>query len=278
MRLGILFSITLSTIFCAWAQIQSIVNDTQGNGNVDWTNHCIIATGIGSPNPDLPQAAQQPAALRAAQQSALNNALETVKGIYFNSNTIVKNFMIENDMISSNVNSYLQGLQQQENQKLLNNGAVEITMNVPLDGVGGIGDMLLGNSVAAKPAVSSFEKGPNTKEVVYTGLIINCKKLSVKPALSPRILDENDREVFGNNYVSRDWAIKYGIVGYAKGVQDAQLRSDRIGNNPGVINARKAAGNNSTDIIIANKDAEKIRSTPQNLKFMAECRVIFVID
>lgn len=186
--------------------------------------------------------------------------------------------MFKNNMISGNGDGYLRGLQEQGNQKRLKDGTVEITMNVPLDGVGGIGDMLLGNSVAAKPAVSSFEKRSVTKENVYTGLIIDCKKLSIKPALSPRILDENGREVFGSNYVSRDWAIKYGIVGYAKEVQAAQQLSDRIGNNPGLIKARKAAGNNSTDIIIANKDADKLRSAPKNLTFQAECRVIFVID
>lgn len=277
MRLNILCSICLSAIFCAWAQIQPIVNDTQGNGNIDWANHYIIATGIIATNPDLPKAAQLPAALRAAQQSVFYNALETIKGIYFNSNTTVKEIMVENDRISSYVDSYLQWLQQQENQKQLDNGVVKITMNVPLDGVGGIGAMLLGNILAEKPTVN-FQKSSVSKEITYTGIIIDCKKLPIKPALNPRILDENGSEVFGSSYASRKWAIKYGIVGYAKEVRTAQLLSDRIGNNPGMIKARKAAGTNSTDIIIANRDAANIRSTPKNLTFLSECRVIFVID
>jgi hypothetical protein len=277
MRLNILFSISLSVIFCAWAQIQPIVNDTQGDGNIDWANHYIIATGIVAPNPDLPKSAQLPAALRAAQQSALDNALETVKGIYFNSNTTVKEIMVKNDVISSYVDNYLLWLQQQGNQKQLNNGVVEITMNVPLDGVGGIGDMLFGNMVATKPKVS-LQKSTITKEIIYSGIIVDCKKLQIKPALSPRILDENGSEVFGCSFASRDWAIKHGIVGYAKDVRAAQRLSDRIGTNPGIIKARKAAGINSTDIIISNKDAANIRSTPKNIAFLSECRVIFVID
>ena len=260
------------------AQIQPVVTDNQGEGSVDWSQRFIVATGIGAPNPDLPQSAQRPAAIRAAQQIALRNALETVKGIFINSSTTVKNFMVESDIITSNVNGYVKGFEQDGRTKYMNDGSVEITMKVPIDGIGGIGEMLIGNSIGEKPAITKFEGKKSKKQVVFTGLIVDCKGLTIKPALSPRILDETGREVYGSAYVSREWAIKQGIIGYAKNTEGAVKLVDRIGSTPGQIKALKAHGENSTDVVISNDDAADVRSVAKNLKFLSECRVVFVID
>jgi hypothetical protein len=271
-------AVCLSSITLSFAQMQPVVSGAQGNGNIDWAKRSVISTGIGAPNPDLPKAAQRPAALRAAQQISLRNALETIKGIYLNSTTTVNNFMVSNDQINSSVSGFVQGFQQQGNPKYMSDGSVEVTMSIPLDGIGGIGDILLGTSVGSTPSITSFEKTTGSREIVFTGLIIDCKGYTVKPALSPRVLDENDREVYGSAYVSREWAVKNGVVGYSKDVQAAAKLADRIGSNPGQIKAKKVAGANGTDIIITNKDADDIRSASKNLKFLSECRVIFVID
>ena len=267
----------LSNVSNLKAQIQPVISDNQGQGNVDWGDRFIISTGIGAPNPDMPEAAQRPAAIRAAQQVALRNALETVKGIFINSSTTVRNFMVENDVVSSNVSGYIKNFQQEGRTKYMSDGSVEITMKIPLDGIGGVEDMLLGTTVTDKPAITQFEGKKAKKEVVFTGLIIDCKGLKIKPALSPRVLDETGKEVYGSAYVTRDWAIKYGIVGYAKEVA-AAAKLERAGTSPGQIKALKAIGDNSTDVVISNDNAADVRSAAQNLKFLSECRIIFVID
>ena len=93
-------ALLLTTAF-AIAQMQPVVSGDNGQGDVDWSERTIISTGIGAPNPNLPEGAQRPAAIRAAQQVALRNALETVKGIYLNSSTTVENFMTTSDVITS---------------------------------------------------------------------------------------------------------------------------------------------------------------------------------
>jgi hypothetical protein len=99
----------------------------------------------------------------------------------------------------------------------------------------------------------------------------------VKPALAPKIIDESGKEVYGSAYVSREWAIKYGIVGYAKEVK-AAAKLDRVGSTPGQIKALKAQGDNATDVVISDTDAADVRSAAKNLKFLSECRVILVVD
>jgi hypothetical protein len=267
-------------VFFAYSEIEpildTVVSNNQGDGSIDWTNRIIYSRGIGAPNPEHPEAAQRAGAIRAAQQIALRNALETIKGIYINSSTTVENFMVKNDVITSRISGFIKGFEQKGKEKYMSDGSVEVVMAIPLDGIGGLNDILLGSEIGEKPSITSFEK-TKTKPTVFSGLVIDCKGLNIKPALSPKILDESGREVYGSAYVSREWAIKYGIVGYAKDVQQA-AKSDRVAPNAGKIKAIKASGENSTDVVISDSDAADIRSASKNLKFLSECRVILVID
>ncbi len=262
---------------CTMAQIQPVVTGEDGDGSVNWEARVIVSRGIGAPNPDLPEAARRPGAIRAAQMIALRNALETVKGIYINSSTTVQNFMTTSDVVTSQVNGYLKGFEQKGRERYMSDGSVEITMEIPLDGIGGITDMVLGGSVGESPLTTKFEGKKSKKETIFSGLIIDCSGLKIKPALSPKVYDEDGKEIYGSTYVSKEWAVKYGVVGYAKTVEGA-AKLDRVGEKPGKIKALKASGENNTDIVIASKDAEDVRSAAKNLKFLSECRVVFIVD
>jgi hypothetical protein len=271
------FSIGILFVSVAWTQMQPVVSNDQGSGEVDWGERYVIAKGIGAPNPNDPEGAKRAGAIRAARMIALRNALETIKGMYLNSSTTVKNFMTESDVVTTRVQGFVKGFEQQGREKYMSDGSVEVTMKIPIDGVGGLGENLFGSSLSETPAITSFEGKKAEKAVVFTGLIIDCKGLAVKPALSPRVLDESGREVYGSAYVSREWAIKYGVVGYSKEVA-AATKLDRIGDTPGKVKAVKTHGDNKTDVVISGDDAADIRSASKNLKFLSECRVVFVID
>ncbi len=259
---------------CVVAQIQPVVKGKEGDGSVNWGSRTIVVTGIGASNPDVPEAARRPGALRAAKMIALRNALETVRGINLNSSTTVQNYMTTNDAVSTHINGYIKGFEQKGRDKYMSDGSVEVTLEIPLDG---ISSFLLGKSIGETPSVNKFDGEKSKKETVFTGLVVDCKKLKIKPSLSPVILDEDGKEVFGSGYVSKEWVVKYGIVGYAKSVEGA-AKTDRVGDKPGQIKAIKASGDNSTDVVISNKDAAAVRSAAENLKFLSECRVIFVVD
>lgn len=270
-------SFILVLIIHVTAQIQTVVTSEQGDGSVDWEKRTIVSRGIGAPNPDLPQSAQRPGAIRAARNVALRNALESVKGIFLDASTTVQNFMTTNDVITTRISGFLNGFQQKGREKYMSDGSVEITMEIPLDGIGGVADAILGNTINADPSITEFKGKKAKEEVIFTGLIIDCQGLKIKPALSPKVYDENGNEIYGSAYVSKEWAVKYGMVGYSKSIQDAAKLS-RVGDNPGKVKAIKSSGDNKTDVILARKDAEDIRSASQNLKFLSQCRVIFVID
>ena len=111
----------------------------------------------------------------------------------------------------------------------------------------------------------------------YTGLVINAKGLGVLPAMAPKILDESGREIYGSRFVKREWAVKYGMVGYAKDLNQAR-NNERAGANPLVVNALRASGPNKADVVVSDADARRIHQAAQYQNFLEKCRVMFIVD
>jgi hypothetical protein len=249
---------------------------------VDWTKRSVCAKGIGAVNPKHPQAAARPGAIRAAQQLALRNALELVKGVPVTSTTTVANSMTADDNVRTKVEGFVKGFQFSQ-PHYMDDLTVEVNVQIPLDGVG---DIVLPATIQAQPAVKSWSwgedgKGPapaGLKSSVYTGLVIDARGLSVLPALAPRVLEADGKELYGSANVSREWAVKYGMAGYAKSVDGARGMKDRIGDNPAVVKAVRAEGAAKTDAVLSAEDVLAVKSAAQNLKFLSEARVVFVVD
>jgi len=81
--------------------------DNQGDGYIDWTKQDYLFKGYRRPESGHARGSTAAGAIRAAQQVALRNALETLKGIYLNSSTTVENFMVKSDVITSKVSGFM---------------------------------------------------------------------------------------------------------------------------------------------------------------------------
>jgi len=312
MRTQMVFASVTAVVFAAgislYAQVQSVYDTT---GNIDWGKRSITVKGIGAPNPEMPEATQRPAAVRAAQLMALRNALETIKGIQISSETTVENFMVTNEYVTTSIDGFIKGFKFEPNPHYMSDGSVEISVTIPLDGPKGLGNALYGTgdsivrdkptvtampvvpavtnkpavpatpetAVSDKPAVPATpEPATPVKPQVFSGLVIDATGLGVKPAMAPKVFDEAGNEVYGSMYVSRDFAVKFGMAGYSKSVEDAVKRSDRVGKTPQKVKAIKASGTNNCDLVVSTADADEIRSSAKNLKFLQQCRVIIVVD
>ncbi len=269
-------ALVLAILLVCGMPIAQMQQATSTNSGVNWEGRVVVAKGIGSPNPNLPQSAQRPAAIRAAKMIALRDALELVKGIALNSETTIENSMATNDVIRTKVSGFIQNFQFEPNPHYMSDGTVEITVTIPLDGV--LMDAVLPTHVGAQPAITEMVSSVSTVKSVFTGLIIDAAGTGVTPAIAPKITDEDGKEIYGSAYVSREWATKYGMAGYAKSVANALALKDRVGDNPGKVKALRATGANKTDLVLSKKDAESIRSASENLKFLGECRVIIVVN
>jgi len=259
----VLFMILLSTI------------SLFGQGNVDWERRVVSAEGIGAPNPNAPNmAAARAGAINAAKMMALRDLIATVKGMYISSENTVENYMTTSDIVKGQVEGIARAFRQVGSPKYLDDGSVTITIEMSIDG--DLSSIAMGGESFGSAATSSsggtvsYGTGPNS------GLIIDCSALSLRPALSPKIVDETGREVYGSANVSRDFAVQQGMMGYLKSLDKAKANT-RIGGNPIVVRAISTSGANKTDIVISNADAAKIMELSATLNFLRECRVIAII-
>lgn len=304
MKQSHIFVISLVFIlsFTLMAEAQYVTQTFGENQTVNWTDQVVKATGIGAPNPDLPIPAQRTAAIRAAKLDALRNLLETIKGIYLSSETTVRNAMVENDVIRTRVEGLAQNFKQVGESRYMSDGSVEVVVEMPITGAildalypsqfGGGHLITAGQLVCptcgqpwpqgkpVPPGVTLQQIGGTTtvaSSSVYSGLIIDCKGLGVRPAMAPKILDEQGNEIYGSKFVSRDWAVEIGMVGYDKDLNRAR-QNDRVAHTPLVVKGISASGPNKTDVVISSADATMIHQAATNQNFLDKCKVMFIVN
>jgi hypothetical protein len=257
------------------ARGQQPLTQVIGSGEINWSDQVIRATGSGAPNPDAPNiAAARIGAERAAKADALRNILETIKGVRIDSETLVVNAMTQNDSIRTQVQGIVRGARAVAT-RYLSDGAVEVTLEIRMANPSAPADSL--GATVLPPQAFGSQGVPKAGNPVYTGVVFDARGLNIRPAMSPKVLDEEGREVYGSAFVSQEWATKYGIAGYVKDLEAAQ-KNDRVATNPLVIKAAKVAGTGGCDLVIRNTDAQGMRDMSKNLSFLEQCRVLIVVD
>ncbi|HPX12320.1 MAG TPA: hypothetical protein PLO86_02550, partial [Syntrophales bacterium] len=217
-------------------------------------------------------------------------------------------FAVESDIIRTQVEGMVKGAQLVKTD-YLSDGTVEVTVRMNLNG--GLTQIIYPTVIQSVPAVpappapvappqappvapppapSAVPAPPAPvapppapaatavqPAVVYTGLVVDARGIGARPAMSPKIIDENGQEVYGSMVVDREYAVQQGISGYARDLNAAQT-NQRVTNNPVTVKAMKAEGTGKSNITISNNDANSIRATGENLTFMKKCRVMIVLD
>jgi len=256
------------------ARAQNAVESFE-NGKIDWTTGVGSAIGIGAPPPKPVNMAQARAmAKRAAVIVARRNLLEIIKGVRIDSLTLVKDFVVQSDIIRNQVDGYLERSQVVD-IAYMSDGSVEATVAMNLRG--GFSNLMLPKSIQSIPAIRQPQVSPGAQGEAYTGLVVDTRGFQVKPAMSPKVVDEDGNEVYGSSYVSRDYAINQGMAGYAKDLTAAQT-NDRVTNNPLTVKGIKTADTGDSDVVISNADAARIKASADNLTFLQKCRVMVVLD
>ena len=280
------------------AEWHELVDKVGTYGSINWSEGIITAIGIGTPPEKYygkPQA--RPMALRAAQIDAYRNLLEATKGVRIDSTTVVKDAMVESDVIRSEVTGMVKGAQVIK-KEYLSDGTVEVTVAMSLHG--GFAQLMLPKDIQQVPEIKTIPpalpgppragkvgdvsvpppSAPTTRTpapTIYTGLVVDAAGLSARPAMSPKIFDENGQEVYGSGYVSREFAVQQGMAGYARDLTAAQT-NPRVTNEPFTIKGLRTEGAGQSNVVISNADAAKIRSASENLSFLKKCRVMIVLD
>jgi len=126
-----------------------------------------------------------------------------------------------------------------------------------------------------QPVVAPEQPTAQFKGGKATGVVIDGRGLGLKPALLPKIVDQQGQEIYVGQVVPRTNAVEQGVAGYAKDV-NAAANNFRVTDNPAVIRGLRASGAARTDIVLSQTDAQMLRDLGKKGDFLQFCRVIIV--
>ena len=267
------------------------IGDVFDNGSVNYGDRTIQAIGIGFIPENVINAGQaRRAAMRIAKQDALRQLIEIVNGVNVTSETTVSGAMFD-DVIKTQVQGAIRGARRVGDPKYLSDTSVEVTYEVKMADISRVllpmaekaptlkfEDVTVGGaatSEASSDQGSNAESGQTSGGV--TGIIIDGKGLGLRPAMSPRIVNQSGSVVYGPGQYSRDYAASNGVVGYAKSLEQAKA-DPRVQGNPLVIRGSSVSGSSAADLVVSNVDAGKIARADGSAGLLGNCRVMFVLD
>ena len=282
--------VILTTFILASLTAQdNFVGETFEKGSINYADRTIQATGIGFIPVNVIYAGQaRRSAMRIAKQDALRQFIEIVNGVNVTSETTVSGAMFD-DVIKTQVQGAIRGARKVGEPKYLSDTSVEVVYEVRMNN---ISRALL--PMAERAPVLSYESVTATGTAAaaggqgggaaaapaaggVTGIIIDGSGLGLRPAMSPRILNQSGTVLYGPGQYDRDYAAANGVVGYAKTLGQAKADT-RVQGNPLVLRGASASGTAKTDVIISNADAGKLVSAGRSAGLLQDCRIMFVLN
>jgi len=266
-----------SLFLLSFSLSQGVVSQLE-KGSVNYSEQTISAIGIGFVPTNAVNAGQaRRMALRIAKQDALRQLIEIVNGVTLTSETTMSGAMVD-DVINTKVRGFIRGARQVGQPKYLSDTSVEMEFSVPMSG---ISDIMLPPLTAQQPVQQNNQQAtqPATAATTggITGVIIDARGLRARPAMAPRILDQNGNAVYGPGKYDRQYAVNNGVAGYSKTLESAQ-QDQRVVGNPLVIKGVATSGTNRTDITISNADVSRLDAANRTSNILNDCRVLILLD
>ncbi len=259
------------TMIFAIAAIMGISNNSVYAAN-DWAvNNYIEVTGQGMAPANARNATHgRMLARRAAVADCYRQLAEAVKGVQVESGTDVEMMMLQSDTIRLSVTTTIRGATV-VSEKNLGDGAYEVTMRMSIFGT----DNSLAKAVL--PSQTTQESFPKPSQRVtstggYTGLIVDCRGLGLKPVMSPVIKNDNGQKIYGYKNLDYDKVISQGMANYS---YDLKRGVDRAGSNPLVVKAVRVDNHNG-DPVISTADANRVLSENNVSHFLESTNVVFI--
>lgn len=253
-------------------------------GEVDWANLSlrvsIPVTGV---------------EVQAWGPGFTSQVLKELKGLYFDSERTVEEFLRENPATARRLEG-VELFSRPAGVRYLSDGSKEVFYDLPLTGP--ILELLIpatGGGRPVTPMCCPLCKRPWPEElpvppgitllpdeeeeklpIPYTGVIVDARGLGLSPALFPRLLNEAGEEIYGLGFVLRPYAVEKGMVSYVTSPHEA-YNLGRVGMNPLRVSALRATGRNRTDLVIPDPEARRLHSL-RNLRLLERCQVVVIVD
>lgn len=252
-------------------------------GEINWTRGVITAKAAVPPQADLEFEPDVQTSHPAFEQ-AVQNVVNTLMQLRVDENQCVSHLLAANESYRAKVASMARS------SKIVSVGKTPVgdeEISIQMSLYGGFAQFMLPSEIQQvqpiKPLNRAHYHRSSQKVGIdlsngYTGLIVDARGTGAKPSMVPTVLDEKGYEVFGPAYVSREFAVQYGICQYIRMIDDDWGKFARVAPKPLLVKGLRTANPNSCNIVISNADASKLRGTSDHLNFLKKCRVMIVLD
>lgn len=260
------------------------VNIGQG-GYADWTNTMepgVVAVGIAPKDPRSMALARE-----AAIMSAQRTLLGTIKEIRIDSDTVMRDFMIEHDLVNRKISGIIRGAQVVD-EGPLDDGGYYVKMRVLIFGRNSSIASAIIPEIApenptpfervTRPSIASAEV-QEVQSAGYTGVIVDTSGLGLEETFSPVIYDTSGRAVYGIANLNEGTIVERGMVSYSSSTGD-EIALQRAGRNPLIVRAVEMRGGansvNKVNAVISVEDADRILLANEKTHMLENCAVVFV--
>jgi len=234
---------------------------TEIDQRIDWERKMVVARGTGRVNfsRKMDDSVRMRMMEKAAEVDAQRKLLELILKINVDGYKILKNTLSTSGQIEGVVKNAVRC-----GAKYFRDGSAEVVLAAPIDGIafkGAVpGKMMLSDMAVVESHVS--------------GLIIDASGMAFKPALTPKLLAPDGRELYGPDMVSPAYVRQYGVAGYSSSLDQAK-KDQRTGNQPLIVHAGRIAENPS-QLVLAAGDVNKIAQLNNMSGLLLQGRVIIV--
>jgi hypothetical protein len=227
---------------------------------IDWQELTLRATGSGPPDFAAVTAGQaRSAAEKSAQASALRSLERGLKDVRL-TQTQKLGDLIDQPEISDKVRQLI-GKYRITAKRYFSDHGLELDVELPLPP---IVDLVL-------PAGSPPPRAGETGSSKSSGLIVDARGLNLTPALAPRLLDEQGKEVYGIASLGAEARRSVGVAAYSNAMADAK-KSNRIGERPLIVKPLKAVG---PDLTLGSAAVRAIEESIPT--YLTDGRVVIVL-
>lgn len=249
------------------------VTEPQGPGEINWTQQVIKAKGWGIIDTTLPKPQARLMATRAAQVVAQRNLLEIIKGVRVVSETKVQDLMTRSDYVYTRIEGVVKGAQM-IGEPIEKDGMIEVEMAIGIYDSNGIAPPIqkgLGVELAKLASLTKQEKEEIKK---VTGLVIDATGTNAKPAIFPRILDEDGNVLFdpAQYYDPNDPSLRKLIKIIT--TAEKEIKKTELGDNPYVIKAIKAI---HSDIVVSKEESKKVNWLKKTFQALVKVGKVLLI-
>ncbi|MCD6310413.1 MAG: hypothetical protein J7M18_06835 [Candidatus Eremiobacteraeota bacterium] len=262
--------------YAVWADVLQVKMTAAGETTINWTNGTVVTTGFGASmkKPGRPIAVLKPLARRAAIVDAQRNLLEMIKGVYVKSDTMMRDFMIEHDIVETKVSGIIKGatlIPGSEKFTEEKDGSIGCKLQMKIS----FGEVA---SVVYEEVKEEFVAVVTKVPVVeYTGLIVDARGFNYNPSVIFRIYDEDMNIVYGISTVDFDTCARERLGLYVDSLTLSKtIIEARVGTNPLWVKAVKMAEPNHIDFIISHEDAQKVLAISKGPLY--RCKVVLLVD